>query len=685
MTKNSQKHSKRTFCRICEAHCGLIVEKDTNGAIQKIKPDSEHPISNGFVCAKGLRFAEIADHPERITSPQIRDKAGKLQSTTWNEAYTLIGDRLRHIITEYGVHSVAVYFGTPMIHNSQLMLTLYQWLRALKTRNLYSAASQDNSNKFTAQEIIHNSEWMMPIMDIEHADFALLLGTNPVVSQGTFVHVEGGTRAYDAFIKRGGEMVIVDPRNSESAQRWGEHIAIKPGTDVYLLLAILNELRTLNRDSDSYAVNGMDALLRLAEDYPTARVAQLTGIDAERIRQLAIKLHLADKATIFSGVGINQGKFGTLCLILIQAIAYVTGNFDAQGGILFNRWANILGFLVGLKPQRSRIGDYVSGAGGLPCGILADEIMTEGEGQIRALIVIGGNPLTSVADEAKLRRAFEQLDLLVSVDIFENQTGQIADVILPGTSWLERFDIGAWDAMYETAPMLQTSARVRRPIGDTRTESRIVAELSITSGKPIFRTRLLAGLWAKTDWDGLLPILLKPVQWLFKKRLQGAQGVPWRTPRPGVYHGERKKVLKFWHERLKDEPKRLKQFAEQLETQSDDDSLLLLGRRRRLAQNSWIHSASREEKAKEATAWLSSEDMQRFELSDGDTITIRSDIAQIALPVKAQDGILQGTIVIPHGLPDVNINRLISSDAQYIEPVSGMHQMNGHRVTIAKK
>lgn len=675
-----QIHSQRTFCRICEAHCGLIIEKDEYSTIQKFKPDSEHTISAGFVCAKGLRFADIADHAERITAPQIRDSAGKLQSTTWDDTYALIRERLRNIIAEHGVHAVAIYFGTPMIHNSQLMLALYQWLRALKTRNLYSAASQDNANKFTAQEIIHNSQWMMPIMDIENADFALLLGTNPVVSQGTFVHAQGGTKAYDAFIKRGGEMVIVDPRHSESARHWGEHIAIKPETDAFLLLGILNELRTLERNPERYNVKGMETLIALAEDYPLDRVANLTDIEAERIQELAIKLHLADKATIFSGVGINQGKFGTLCLILIQAIAYITGNFDAQGGILFNRWANILQILVGLKPQRSRIGDYVSGAGGLPCGILADEIMTEGEGQIRALIVIGGNPLTSVANEAKLRQAFEQLDLLVSVDIFENQTGQLADVILPGTTWLERFDIGAWDAMYETAPMLQTTARVRRPIGDTRTESRIIAELSIASGKPIFSTRLLAGLWAKTDWDGLLPILLKPVQWLFRTR----DGIPWRAPRAGTYRGQRKEVLNFWHERLKNEPRRLKQFAEQLETNEAENTLILLGRRRRLAQNSWIHSASREEKASESTAWLNPDDMQRFALSDGDMITIRSKISEIVLPVKADDSIMSGTIVVPHGLPDVNINRLISSDVEHIEPVSGMHQMNGHRVAITK-
>lgn len=671
----------KTFCRICEAHCSLVVERHADGHLTKLRPDSDHPISQGFVCAKGLHFLDVADHPGRILQPQLRQPDGTFMPSSWEAAYTLVGERMRRIIAQHGVHAVGIYFGTPAIHNSLLLFTLFQWIRVLGTRNLYTAASQDNANKFAAQKLIHGREWMMPVMDIEHADFVLLLGTNPIVSQGTIVHLPGGTKSYDAFIKRGGHMVIVDPRHSESAARWGNHIPIKPGTDVYLLLTILNELKDVPLADDPY---GIDKLLAIARHYPVESGSLLTGIPQNQIMQLVEQLRSARRATILSGVGINQGPFGMLCIILIQAIAYVTGNFDRQGGILFHPWANLLQPLVGIKPQTSRIGGYVSHTGGLPCGILGDEILTEGAGQIRALIVVSGNPLTSAPDETKLRQAFERLDLLVSIDIFKNQTGDLADVILPGVTWLERFDIGAWDAMYETAPMLQTSPRMRKAVGDTRTESRIIAELSLASGKPIFRSRLLAQLWVRTDWDALLPLLIKPLQWLFRRRLNGAEGLPWKRIQPGVYAGQRHKRLRFWSDELDGEFQRLTAFARHIQTHPQHGTFLLMGRRRRLAQNSWIHNAGREPKAQETWAWLTADDMARLGLEDGDHIEIRSAVSHIVLPVTARDGLMPGTIIVPHGLPDVNVNRLISSDQRYIEPASGMHQMIGHCVSISK-
>ncbi len=673
--------SRKTFCRICEAHCGLIVERQADGRLTKIRPDSSHPISAGFVCAKGLLFLEIADHPQRLLQPQIRQPDGSWQPAAWEAAYALIGDRLRAIVARHGVHAVAVYFGTPMIHNALLMVALYQWIRAVGTRNLYSAASQDNASKLAAQKLIHGREWLMPIPDIEHADFALLMGTNPVVSQGTLIHMRGGVNAYDAFIKRGGKMAIVDPRRSESAKRWGGHIPIKPGTDVFLLLAILRELRHLRPEND---VNGLDALLDLAKAYPAGRAAALTGIPADQIQSLAEQLRAAERAAIFTGVGVNQGAFGLLCVTLIQAIAWLTGNFDKEGGLLFQPWANLLQLLVGVKPQTSRLGPYVSHAGGLPCGILGDEILTAGEGQIRALIVIGGNPLASAPDEAKLRRAFASLDLLVSVDIFQNQTGEMADALLPGTTWLERFDVGAWDAMYETAPMLQMSPRMRPPAGEARPEARIVAELSAAMGKPILKSGRLTRLYARLDWDGLLPRLLRPLSRLFRKRLQGADGLPWRAAKGGVYAGRRRKRLRFWRDDLDGEAGRLADFAAEIARLPEEGKFLLIGRRRRLAQNSWIHNAGREEKGREARAWLHPADMARLGLADGDVVEIQSEAGRIAMPAAAREGVTRGTAVVPHGLPAVNVNRLISSDRKYIEPPSGMHRMTGHQVTIRR-
>jgi anaerobic selenocysteine-containing dehydrogenase len=270
------------------------------------------------------------------------------------------------------------------------------------------------------------------------------------------------------------------------------------------------------------------------------------------------------------------------------------------------------------------------------------------------------------------------------VDIFKNQTGDLADVLLPGITWLERSDIGAWDAMVETAPMLQTSKRVRTPIGDTRNEARIIAELSIAAGKPLLGNRFLSRLWAGIDLDAWVPRMLKPVQWLFRGRLQGAEGLPWKRATPGYYSGQRHKRLRFWSDDLSGEPERLAAFADRIRTIPDEGEFLLMGRRRRLAQNSWIHNAGRDVKPKDACAWLSAEDMARCGFADGDVVTIQSDAGEIVIPVMTHNGLMPGTITVPHGLPDVNVNRLISSDQRYIEPASGMHQMIGHRVTLKR-
>ncbi|MEO1290128.1 MAG: molybdopterin-dependent oxidoreductase [Chloroflexota bacterium] len=617
--------TKQTYCRICEAHCGLIVDLNDDQTVSKIRPDKDHTISQGFVCAKGLKFGTIADHPQRLQYPQVRDGDGNLRQISWDAVMHKTGEQLRDLITKYGRDAVAIYLGTPMIRNGLGTLTLLQWVRSLGTRNYYSAASQDNANKFASQQLIHNSPWLMPIVDIEHTDLAILIGTNPLVSQGTFVHMPQGTKAYDALLKRGGNIVVIDPRESESAKRWGGHIAIRPNTDIFLLLALLHQLRDLYQ---SDMASGLDRLLELASHYSSSVASELTGIAESQIRQLATQIRQTEKTTFMLSVGVNQGSFGTLCFIVVQAIAYLTGNFDTKGGLLFNRWAHLLELIVGVDQKPSRMGNYMGYVGGLPCGILADEILTEGKGQIKALIVVSGNPLTSVADENRLREAFQSLDLLVSIDIFENQTAQLADVILPASTWLERFDIAAWDTMYETANTLQTTSRVRDLPAETRTERQILSELSWRSGTPIFKMAFLARIWAEWDWDNILPRLLKLIQWLFRKR----DGIPWLMPKAGLYQGKRRAKLRFWDEAmLGDEPDRLAQFTQKLKEESSPNKLILIGRRRRLAQNSWIHNASRQEKAKEHQAWLSHEDMTKFNLSDADCIQLRNETGSIEI------------------------------------------------------
>jgi len=677
--KADSTSARKTFCRICEAHCGLKIETDANENPIRIRPDREHPISQGFICAKGTQFLEVANHPDRVLHPMRRNEDGTFERITWDAALQYFEDRIRPTLKQYGPHAVALYLGTPTIHNSLGALAYYAFGRALGTRNFYSAGSQDNDSKIVAARLVHGNEWIMPIMDLEHADFALLLGSNPAVTQGSYLHLHGGTNAYDRFLKRGGKMVIVDPRRTESADRWGGHLPIRPGADIFLLLTLIHELRDMYK-SDSH-IAGMDRLLQLAEQYPFERASTLTDIPVEKLHELASAIRNAKRSTFFLSVGVNQGPFGTLSAVALQALAFLTGNFDREGGLLFQPWSVILGWLLSFRPQRSRIGNYFANSGGLPAGILADEILTPGNGQIRALIVLCGNPITSVPDETRLREAFQNLEMLVSIDIFTNQTNREADLILPATTWLERFDLGAWNAQFVIAPFIDSTPPVRPAPGEARQEWKIFADLSLAAGKPLLG--LLTKLARKMDLDNILQSMLNVFALPFKKYMQGAQGIPWRMPKGGTYlRGNRQ--INFWSQELDSEPERLARYTEeQMNMSRDSSTFTLLGRRRRLGQNSWIHGATRTGKS-ESHAWMCSADMEKLGLKKDDDVLIRTVSGEIFIPVQPNDGVMPGTVIVPHGLPAVNVNKLISSDHSLIEPLSGMHRMTGNRVQVKK-
>jgi len=675
---SGQAH-KKTFCRICEVHCGLRVDFDAEGAITSIRPDHEHPVSQGYVCAKGTRFLEVANHPERLMHPLVRQPDGTYQQVSWKEALNYFKARIRPILKTSGPHAVAMYLGTPTIHNSLGALAYVGLARSLGTRNLYSAGSQDNDSKIVASRLVHGNEWIAPIMDLDHADFALLVGTNPAVSQGTYLHLRGGTRAFDRFKKRGGELVIVDPRRTESVKRWGGHVPIHPGADIFLLLALLHELRNLARPHA--CVSGLDELLEVAAEYPAERAALLTGIPLERIRALASSIRQAERATFFLSVGVNQGPFGTLSSVALQALAYLSGNFDREGGLLFQPWGLVLGWLFQLKPQRSRIGAYISNAGGLPAGILPDEILTPGEGQIRALIVMSGNPLTSAPDETRLRQAFQQLELLVCIDLFQNQTGQEADLLLPASTWLERFDLGAWNALFTQAPFLDATPPMRPTPEACRPEWQILIDLSVAAGRPVLG--ILTRLVRAVNWDAILQPVIDVTTFPFKRFMRGGRGIPWRPPKGGTYLRGKRQV-RFWHPELQSERERLARYAtEQSHVQTDAATFTLLSRRRRLGQNSWIHGATRDGKT-EASAWLCLVDMERLSLQEGDEILVSSAAGEIRLPAWSHEGVLPGMVVVPHGLPEANVNTLIGSDRSLIEPLSGMHRLTGNQVQVKR-
>jgi anaerobic selenocysteine-containing dehydrogenase len=688
MTRHhTSERSVPTFCRICEAACGLLADLDASGQPVRLRPDREHPVSQGFVCAKGTQFLEVAAHPERLLLPLRRCADGRYERVTWDEAMTFVAQRLRPILERYGPHAVGIYFGNPLAFNTLGLLTLLAFMRALGTRNVFSAGSQDCQNKFAGSQIVHGSPLIHPLPDFEHTDVAVLLGTNPAVSQTSFVHLEGGSTVFDRLQQRGGKIIWIDPRYTESAQRWGEHIAIRPGTDIFLLLALLQALR--DRYHPDPRVEGLDILLDLAAAYPIERAATLTGITPTRITDLANTIRTARRATLHMSVGLNQGPFGTLCYIALQALTYLAGQCDREGGVLFHPlavWAAEVArrYGLGTTPVRSRVGQLPSVLSTLPGGILADEILTPGAEQIRALLVVAGDPVTSIPGEARLRQALRQVECLICLDLFQNMTGREADLILPTTSWLERWDIATTTVLFQQTSLLQYTRPIRVVPGTVRPESHILADMSLVLGRPLFGSRTLTRLWRFLTQDAGLAALSTAFLWPVRQWFRGTWGLPTPRPRPGRYLGRGPRTpghrMRFWHPDLAAEPARLAAYATALQA-SPGATFTLICRRRRLGHNSWLHGAIHDGDT-DGAAWLAPADLAALGVPEGGDILLHTTSTTLQIPAVPASGVSPGTVVVPHGVPDMNVNALMPSGVTHLEPLSGQHRMTGIDVQV---
>jgi formate dehydrogenase len=645
----------QTYCRICEAACGLSAELNADGRLVALRPDRAHPTSRGYACAKGTRFAEVADHPQRLLAPRIEGAA-----VDWAYANRFVGDRVRRIIDTYGPHAVGVYYGNPLAFNALGFAATLAFAKALGTRNVYYAGSQDCANKFAGADIVHGSPVIQAVPDFGRTDLAVVFGSNPYVSQSSFIHLEGGGPAnFGAIVRRGGRVVWVDPRRSESAEKWGEHLAVTPGSDVWLLAALLR--LCMKGAPVRGPARGLAELRDAVATIDLDEVSVRTGIPRRRIEALARDISQARSVALHMSVGVNMGGFGTLAYVLLQALAYVTGNYDRVGGLLVHPLSPAVDWVFRkagiLNEHRSRVGDFASVLGAMPGAILADEILTEGPEKIRALIVLAGDPLRSIPGSDRLAQALGSLELLACVDMFDNATGHHAHALLPSASWLERWDVAISTMTFQRAPLLQATRPVMAPPGDVRTDARIIADLALAAG-------LRGGPWwrlARARLDRWLPA--------------PGYGFPVPTPRPGRWL--RRHTLRLWDARVAAEFDRLRAHPA-----ADPAGFSLIGRRRRLGHNSWLHGGRRDGPS-ESVAWMRPEDLQGLGLHDGDTVEIRAGGQTLQIPVQGHASVAARTIVVPHGLPGININALIPGGADRVERISGQLTMTGIAAQVA--
>src|SRR3954454_23429440 len=433
-------------CPLCEATCGL--EITVNGGIQKIRGDEEDVFSHGFLCPKGVSLKELHEDPDRLREPMRRRDPGAFEPIGWHEAFALIDEKLGPILAE-DRNAVGVYLGNPSAHGLSPLLYGRVFLKALGTRNIFSASTVDQYPKQLQCALMFGGGFTVTVPDLDRTKYMLCLGANPLASNGSLMTAPDARGRLKAIQARGGKIVVVDPRVSRTAQAADEHLFIRPGTDALFLAGIANTLFaeglvSLGRLEEF--VSGLEQVEELLDPFTADAVAGPTGVAADDVRRIARELAAAESAAVYGRIGTTTQTFGTSASWLVDVVNTLTGNLDSPGGVMWPKAAagatntkgepgRGRGFKFGRWQSRVRGANELFGE--LPVACLAEEIETPGEGQIRALITIAGNPLASTPNVGRLTAAVESLDFMVSLDIYINETTRHADVILPALSPLE--------------------------------------------------------------------------------------------------------------------------------------------------------------------------------------------------------------------------------------------------------
>jgi anaerobic selenocysteine-containing dehydrogenase len=700
-----------TYCRICEPLCGLVATV-SDGEVTKLRPDPDHPLSAGFACPKGIAMTDVQNDPDRVLHPLRRRADGEFERVGWDEALDEIGSRLRTVINAHGGRSVAWYMGNPGAFSYSHPLWVLGFLKAIRSRHYYTASSQDVSNRFAASALLYGSPFLLPIPDLNRTEFLLMVGANPLVSHGSVMTAPRIKDKLNAITERGGRVVVVDPRRSETAREF-EHVPVNPDTDAWLLLSMLNVVFEEGIDDrealDDFARGG-DALRAMAADHSPEATESRTGIPAERVRELARDLAAAEGAAVYGRTGSCLGRNGTLVSYLLDALTLATGNLDREGGSMFGqgpidfaRVADQIG--VGTyDAARTRVGDLPEVLGQMPASVMAKEMMTPGHTQIRALFVSAGNPVLSVPNGDELADAMERLDLTVAIDLYVSDTARHADFVLPATTFLEREDFPLPFLTLHTTPFVQMTEAVVEPRGEARQEWEIIEEISkrigvIPNASPY--ARLLGRVGLKLSPRRLLDMLLRtgPEGDRFGLKRGGMSLDKLAESPHGVVLGDHLEAgvlareIRHRDGKVRLDPPQILEEVERLRASNGHDPrfpLRLIGLRELRSHNSWMHNAALLMRGgREHTARIHPDDAARNGVEDGELCRISSPNGSIEIPAKLTDEVTPGTIAVPHGwghrggwtraneAGGVNVNRLASSDPADLERLAGMAFLNG--------
>ncbi len=432
-------HSVFATCTLCEAMCGLKYEVEGE-RILSVEGDADDVFSQGYICPKGASIAAVHDDPDRLRTPVRRTADGRFEPISWEVAFELVASQLTKIRAAHGADAIAMYMGNPIVHNHGVLALRNGLFKAIGTHNSTSAGSQDTSPRFAASWYLYGSSLMVPVPDIDRTDYFLCLGANPRVSQGSFMTAPNIRARLQAIRQRGGRVVVVDPRRTETAREADEHIAILPGGDAAFLFAIAQTLLSegrVDRAGLEKITRGWPEIERRLAKFAPERVAPSVGVDAATIRRIALEFADAPTSTCYSRVGVCNNQHGTLASLATDIVNLAAGRMGRVGGAMFATSAFGLGPILKMSGAdghgrwRSRVRGLPETFGDLPASILAEEIETPGKGQVRAMLTFAGNPVLSTPNGRRLSKALEQLDFMVAIDLYVNETTRHADVILP--------------------------------------------------------------------------------------------------------------------------------------------------------------------------------------------------------------------------------------------------------------
>jgi anaerobic selenocysteine-containing dehydrogenase len=731
------------ICPLCEATCGLTLTiDDTLGRVTGARGDADDVFSAGFICPKGASFAELDGDPDRLTRPMVR-RDGVFTEVTWDEAFAVVAERLGAVLAEHGGRSVGVYVGNPNAHTVAGALYAPLVSRALGTRNVFTASTLDQMPKQVAQGYLFGNPFAFTVPDLDRTDHLVIIGANPLVSNGSLATAADFGGKLKALRRRGGRLTVIDPSRTRTAALADKHLAPRPGTDAALMFAVVHVLFDEGLvAAELSGVTGVETVRELATGFAPETVETHCGVSAQDIRELARELAGAPTAVVYGRIGTSTVEFGTLGSWLLDVLNTLTGNLDSPGGAMFPMPA------AGAAPRparpgrgfrtgrwHSRVSGYPEAASELPAAALAEEIDTPGDGQIAALITIAGNPVLSAPDGRRLSQALDSVGFMLSVDPYLNETTVHADVILPPPPPSQS---PHYDFLLSNVAIRNT-ARYTPPVlpldGGRPSEADILSKIALivyglgpqadptladdqvitatltkeiadddspVAGRDI--DELIAMLPSGPGYERRLDLMLRlgPYGDAFGANPGGLNLDALKAAPHGIDYGPLQprlpEVLRTASGTVELAPEAVVADVARLQQSldRDPDELVLIGRRHLRSNNSWMHNLpALAGGTNRCTLQIHPDDAARLGL--GETAVVKGAGGELVVPVEVTSGIRRGVVSLPHGWghgqdgtrqavadtqPGVNVNQLYDGTA--LDPLSGTAVLNGLPVQVSR-